>query len=119
MDEIWIPFAAFVVMIVLQIVTIARQEKFMSSASQALTDLQNVASALAAALAKLQTDVNTGIAELQQALQNQNGVDPAAIEAVVTGLQGSVATAGAIDTSVVNAEQQAPTPAPPAPTPGS
>lgn len=108
------------ILIALSTYTIYRLEKFMSTASQALTDLQNVAQALAAALAKLQTDVNTGIAQLQQQLQNE-GVDPAAIETVVANLQASVTAAGSIDTSVLNAENPtpAPTPAPPAPTSGS
>jgi hypothetical protein len=113
------PYAPIIARMLYQI--LLNTETIMSqgtSAAQALTDLQaaqtSIATQLAAlgtALTQLTTDVTTGIATLTQLLQNPQGVDPTAVEAVVAQLQASVTAAqtaaasiSTLDASVVAAE---------------
>lgn len=100
---------------------IQNQEKIMSTgttAAQALADLQtavtNIQSQLAALTAE-QTTLDNAIAALQVQLASASGVDPAAIEAVVSQLQSASTTIGAATTQMQTEVTNITPPAPPTP----
>jgi hypothetical protein len=78
-------------------------EEFMSSASQALIDLQNAVNTLVAGQTQLQTAdaaIDAALAILETEVSNENGVSPAAVEAVVAQLKTASAAVGTVVTDL-------------------
>jgi trimeric autotransporter adhesin len=82
------------------LVTMAEKgEEFMSSASQALIDLQNAVNTLVAGQTNLQAAdaaLDAALATLEAELSNENGVSPAAIEAAVAQIKTASAAVGTV-----------------------
>lgn len=76
------------------------------TAAQALADLQAAETATQAQITALTTAVNNGIATLESLLANQ-GVTPAAVEAVVAQMKTDAANLGTLTASVVSEEAKA------------
>lgn len=81
----------FAVVVLLLIYLILRLEKFMATASQALTDLQNQV----AAEQTVEQSAITLITNLAGQVAAANGVSPAAVEAVVAQIQSNAAALAA------------------------
>ena len=94
----------FAVVVLLLIYLILRLEKFMATASQALTDLQNQV----AAEQTVEQSAITLITNLAGQVAAANGVSPAAVEAVVAQIQNNAAALAAAVAANTPAASSAP-----------
>lgn len=86
----------------------------MSTAAQALTDLQQAEVATQGLIAALQTAVTNGITQLEALiaqLQQGGGVQPSDIEAVVASMKTDASNLTAVNAQIAAAEASNPLPA--------